>query len=165
MMPSFTHCPGAAKLLLDRLYRMTYWLGFRVLRLVWTVAPTEQHGALIAVWAAGKVLIVTSSYRPHMSFPGGTIETGETPAAAARRELREEVGLDAPLTEGDAAFEMTIQWEGRPDHVVIFEWHLAETLCPEPDGREIVAAEFLTPTAALALSLTPHVRAYLTARR
>ncbi|WP_228563112.1 NUDIX domain-containing protein [Catenulispora rubra] len=45
----------------------------------------------------GKVLMVRQSYRPTKtwSFPGGGVEEGEFPAAGARREALEEVGLDA----------------------------------------------------------------------
>jgi 8-oxo-dGTP pyrophosphatase MutT (NUDIX family) len=44
----------------------------------------------------GRVLLVQQSYRPDRkwSFPGGGVEEGEYPAAAARREALEEVGLD-----------------------------------------------------------------------
>jgi 8-oxo-dGTP diphosphatase len=32
------------------------------------------------------------------TLPGGKVEAGETPGAAAHRELLEEIGLDLPLT-------------------------------------------------------------------
>src|SRR5688572_28246902 len=40
-----------------------------------------------------------SSHAGQVSFPGGRIEAGETPEAAALREAAEEVGLDPRLPE------------------------------------------------------------------
>ncbi|MEU6480033.1 NUDIX hydrolase [Streptomyces sp. NPDC047017] len=44
----------------------------------------------------GRVLLVEPNYREGWALPGGTIEsgTGEGPRAGARRETREEIGLD-----------------------------------------------------------------------
>ena len=53
----------------------------------------RDGGVLVARRAAGEHLPGT------WEFPGGKIESGEEPADAARRELREETGLDAGRLE------------------------------------------------------------------
>ncbi len=46
--------------------------------------------------ADGRILLVEPNYREGWALPGGTVESdgGETPREAARRETREEIGLD-----------------------------------------------------------------------
>ncbi len=43
--------------------------------------------------AEGRVLLVRPSYKPMWEIPGGYIETGESPLAACRREVEEELGI------------------------------------------------------------------------
>ena len=43
---------------------------------------------------AGRVLLVHPTYKDTWDIPGGYVERGESPAAACRRELQEELGLD-----------------------------------------------------------------------
>ncbi|MGW0192624.1 NUDIX domain-containing protein [Nonomuraea sp. NPDC003201] len=45
----------------------------------------------------GCVLLVNPSYKPDWDLPGGMAETNESPAAAARREIKEELGLDLKI--------------------------------------------------------------------
>ncbi|MBG0829737.1 NUDIX hydrolase [Planomonospora sp. ID67723] len=54
-----------------------------------------SSGALIRD-AAGAVLLVDPVYKPQWDVPGGVVEAGESPTAACRRELAEELGLDRP---------------------------------------------------------------------
>ncbi|MFI5909447.1 NUDIX domain-containing protein [Dactylosporangium sp. NPDC051541] len=42
----------------------------------------------------GRVLLVEPAYKPEWELPGGAVEADESPYAAARREVREELGLD-----------------------------------------------------------------------
>ncbi len=44
-----------------------------------------------------RVLIVKPSYRPKWLVPGGVVEQHESPRAACRREVREELGLEVEV--------------------------------------------------------------------
>ncbi|PZS23735.1 MAG: NUDIX hydrolase [Pseudonocardiales bacterium] len=58
----------------------------------------------------GRVLLVQPTYKDYWDIPGGYVETGETPAQAAAREVREELGIEAavgPLLVAD--------WAPHPD--------------------------------------------------
>jgi 8-oxo-dGTP pyrophosphatase MutT (NUDIX family) len=45
---------------------------------------------------SGRVLIVDPTYKPTWDLPGGAVEAEESPHAACRREVAEELGLDRP---------------------------------------------------------------------
>src|SRR4029079_18737926 len=46
----------------------------------------------------GRTLMVRTHHRTGLVLPGGRVEEGESPAVAAEREVREEVGLDVRVT-------------------------------------------------------------------
>src|SRR5215510_1060950 len=46
--------------------------------------------------AEGRVLLVNPVYKETWDLPGGAVEAEESPHAACRREVREELGLDRP---------------------------------------------------------------------
>jgi len=53
---------------------------------------------LLATDAEGRVLVVRMTYLgPGWMLPGGRVERGETPQAAAERETREETGLEVAV--------------------------------------------------------------------
>jgi 8-oxo-dGTP pyrophosphatase MutT (NUDIX family) len=46
---------------------------------------------------AGRVMLVRPTYKPMWDIPGGYVEHGESPAAALRREIAEELGTALPV--------------------------------------------------------------------
>ena len=62
--------------------------------------PRPIVGVGVVVWHGDRVLLVRRGKPPragHWSLPGGAQQLGETVAAAARREVKEEVGLEVAL--------------------------------------------------------------------
>jgi ADP-ribose pyrophosphatase YjhB (NUDIX family) len=54
----------------------------------------------VIIETAGGIVLVERKHAPYgWALPGGFMEPGETIAAAARREAKEETGLDVQLTE------------------------------------------------------------------
>jgi 8-oxo-dGTP pyrophosphatase MutT (NUDIX family) len=67
-------------------------------QVVRTIAPGYTVGAVCFIERAdGALLLVRLSYRERWGVPGGLLQRGEAPEDAARREVREEVGLEVTL--------------------------------------------------------------------
>ncbi|AEW95813.1 MULTISPECIES: NUDIX domain-containing protein [Streptomycetaceae] len=90
------------------------------------------------------VLLVRPSYKPLWEIPGGYVEAGESPLAACRREVREELGISPAI--GDL---LVVDWAPNPaegDKILyVFD---GGRLRPEEVGAielapdEVLAAEF-----------------------
>ena len=90
---------------------------------------------------AGELLLIRNSYGPRRRefvLPGGDIQRSETPEAAALREVREEVGVEAERLSLRATYVSAV--EGKRDTIHLFT---AETgAAPEADGLEVKEARF-----------------------
>ncbi len=151
--------------LLNMSIRLTYRCAFLGLRAWWFVRRPQSHGAAVAVWHEGKVLLVRTSYRNCYSLPGGFVEKGEPAEQAARRELREELGVDLSLQTLQHAWSQTLNFESRRDTVDIWEVTVQAAPALRVAGREIIWAGWLSPSDALSQRLLPHIAAYLACRR
>jgi 8-oxo-dGTP diphosphatase len=64
--------------------------------------PLDRSRAYVAAGVlffddVGRILLVQPTYKDHWDIPGGYVETGETPAQAAAREVREELDIETPV--------------------------------------------------------------------
>lgn len=102
----------------------------------------------------GHILLVRHSYGPGGWFlPGGGVRMGETPEAAARRELREETGCSIEGLKLVGMIDEVLS--GAPHKAYLFDGVINDT--PRADGREVVEARFF-PTHSLPEPLSPRTR-------
>jgi 8-oxo-dGTP diphosphatase len=143
----------------DPLVRTALRLAFPLLTRWWRLRDQEHEGAQVAIWVGESLLLTRSSYRTDWNLPGGGIERGEDPEAAARRELAEEIGLtEIELIPRGSA---NGRWDGRRDHVWFFEARLDRLPELRPDNREIVEARLVSRNELSELAVTGPVAAYL----
>jgi 8-oxo-dGTP diphosphatase len=142
-------------------WRTVYRLGYPCAQLVWRFTGKSGQGATIAVWHQGRLLCVRESYRPGLGLPGGGLNPGEAPAAAARRELFEEVGLDLEPRAFRRRGLLAYDSDGRTIEDLLFEVDLDATQPLTVDQREIVWAGFLAPEEILRGEVQCGVRLYL----
>jgi 8-oxo-dGTP pyrophosphatase MutT (NUDIX family) len=150
--------------MINALIRAVYRLAHLALRLLWFIRRPETTGALVAVWHHGRVLLVKNSYRRQLTLPGGYVKPREDRRTTAARELREEVGIRVQPKRLVHAYHGTHFFEYRKDTLDIYELEMDEAPNVQVDEREVVRAEFHTPTEALDLSVVPHLEEYLSRR-
>jgi ADP-ribose pyrophosphatase YjhB (NUDIX family) len=130
-------------------------LGFRTWRrlplavrlfVVRRATPSFHVGAICVIERAdGALLLIRNSYRTGWGFPGGFLKRGESPADAARRETREEVGVDVVL---DPNPKVVVE-AGMRRVDVIFTGRAADedAADPQPRSPEILEARWFPSTA------------------
>ena len=150
--------------LVNLAYRVLYICAYRMMRVYWMVRHPKTHGALVAVWHEGKLLMTRNSYVRYYSVPGGYVHLNETGRQAARRELAEEVGMAVSEQALRSVVDRNHIWEGKRERIEIFETDADDPPAFEPDGREVIVAEFVTPAEALSKPMFPPLREYLEAR-
>jgi 8-oxo-dGTP diphosphatase len=110
------------------------------------VAPTFSVGAMCIIERAdGRVLLIRHLYRQRWGVPGGLLQRRETPNDAARREVREEVGLDVELI-GEPA--VNVDADPRRIDIVFRARPVDETDADRvrPSSVEVLEARWFHPT-------------------
>lgn len=150
--------------IVDLGFRIAYRVAYRLMKVYWRVARLHTHGALVAIWSRGEILLVKNSYLRYYAIPGGYLKADETPVMAAVRELAEEVAIEVRPEDLKLGLEETHTWEGKTDTVSIFDLEVVERPVFRVDNREVVDAEFFSADYALELELFPPLRRHIQAR-
>lgn len=152
------------------------------------VTFTDEHygaqRAEAAVWAGASVLITDRrglvlvervGYRDTRLLPGGAVDKGESPAQAAARELREELGVTMALDRGLAVdWVSTAGANARPamrspgEVLHVFDggtWDDEQIAAIRPRAGEIEAVEFVEPARLPELMSPDNARRALSALR
>ncbi len=143
------------------LWRVFFFIAYRIMRVFWAVRGRRPRGAFVAIWHAGRVLVIRTSYQNYLTFPGGISRRAEPPLETALREVREEVGVT--LDPGGLRHVQDDGILARLDRVgvTLYEAHLDRMPTVKIDQREIVFADFMEPGPLQAERLWPSFRYYL----
>jgi 8-oxo-dGTP pyrophosphatase MutT (NUDIX family) len=84
------------KAIRNTVLRTAYRAGYPLARTYWRLAQPEKAGVKCVLTRGDEVLLVRHTYGPETRWelPGGGIKRGEEPHDAARREAREELGVE-----------------------------------------------------------------------
>jgi 8-oxo-dGTP pyrophosphatase MutT (NUDIX family) len=130
--------------IVPRLYAIAYPLAVAY----WRIRQPHTTSVLVIVCCQDQVLLVRHPYgRREWRPPGGAVKAGEAFDAAARREVREEVGIDVAdlITHG----AVHSRCEGRRHTTWVFSGEVA-TLEFQADDWEIAEARWFPIPAILA---------------
>lgn len=143
----------------DPLLRTTFRLGYWVMRAYWLVARPRHHGVKCVIARGDDVLLVRHTYgkRQRWELPGGGVKRREDPRAAARREMREELGVE--LSEWRALGELFERIDGKKDTLTCVTVDVAD-LPLTLDRAEIAEARWF-PRRDLPREAGPGVRRFL----
>ncbi|ASJ90366.1 NUDIX hydrolase [Porphyrobacter sp. CACIAM 03H1] len=104
----------------------------------WRKAPIAGVSVIVTN-LGGDVLLLKHSYGPAVwALPGGGLGKGEDPLEAARREVREELGVELVRLEPVGTIEEVLSGSPHTAHIFtgVCDRH------PEPDRREVTEARF-----------------------
>jgi 8-oxo-dGTP pyrophosphatase MutT (NUDIX family) len=136
------------------LRRFGYRLAYRLLQVFWFVARPRKRGVKCLVTCHDRVLLVRHTYGSRAwDVPGGAIKRGESPRAAAHREMEEELGLHA--VDWASIGELQGNVNHRRDTIHCFHAELCEPTLTLDHG-ELAAVDWFA-RSQLPTDLAPYV--------
>jgi len=148
----------------DKLAQAFFIAAYRVCFCLWFIFRPKTFGVNVAIWYNSKILLIKTSYKNEYTVPGGYIKRGENKTSAAVRELEEEITLQVKPEELKYFTQYTSDIEYKKDTTYFFEIELNQPPVVKVDNREVVWADFISPTMALGLNISPYVRSYIASR-
>ena len=115
-------------------------------KLAWRVLRPRTKGVKVMLFnAAGEIILIRNTYgrTDLLVLPGGGVRPFEKPAAAAIREVREELGLSVADLRLRSVHRSTA--EGKRDQIYVFQGRTVGT--PTLDQLEVQEALLFRPDA------------------
>lgn len=142
--------------------RLVYRVGYRVMTVLWLITRPEKHGVKCVLVRDDRVLLVRHTYgRRSWDLPGGALKRGEPPLSGARREMSEELGIEAAQWRELGIVRTTM--DHRRDTVHCFEARVASSEVTLDLGELAVARWFARD--GLPDELAPYVAPVMAALR
>lgn len=118
----------------------------RFKRLLRTLDRRASSAGVALEDSQGRVLVVKATYKDYWSFPGGIVDAGETPLAAAARECREEVSVTIDPARLQFLFVVNRISQLALTYQFIFGGCIDDDQKQRLvlDGKEIISYEFVT---------------------
>jgi 8-oxo-dGTP pyrophosphatase MutT (NUDIX family) len=89
--------------------RLAYRTAYSILRLIWLVRRPVTVGVKCLLVNDGRILLVRHTYGDRAwDLPGGMLKRHEQPLTAARREMREELGIEGASWTSLGAVQGTV---------------------------------------------------------
>jgi 8-oxo-dGTP pyrophosphatase MutT (NUDIX family) len=140
----------------DPLLRLAFRVGFQILRLWWFVARPQLRGVKCVLTRGDRIVLVRHTYGPRerWELPGGGMKRREEPAAAATREVREELGIE--VDDWTALGDLFERIDHKRDRLWCFACELGASETIGIDPAEIAEAEWF-PRAELPAQTAKYV--------
>jgi 8-oxo-dGTP pyrophosphatase MutT (NUDIX family) len=129
--------------------RWAYRLVLLLMRGWWVVARPRSSGVRCVVRRGDAILLVRHSYGDRRwMLPGGRMRHGEAPVATARREMRQELGIDAGrwtvigCLGARAGYRRRSRTEGFRRHSTYYVATELSTIAVNPRAAEIAEARW-----------------------
>src|ERR671933_1319778 len=126
-----------------------YRVALLLLRTWWTVARTRSSGVRCVLRHGDDILLVRHSYGDRRwMLPGGRVRHGEAPVETARREMRQELGIDAGrwtvigCLGARAGYRRRSRTEGFRRHSTYYVATELSTIAVNPRAAEIAEARW-----------------------
>jgi 8-oxo-dGTP pyrophosphatase MutT (NUDIX family) len=143
------------------LARFVVRTGARAIALYNRAFHPHVRGVGVFVRCEDRLLLVRSTYQSWWGLPGGRVDRGEDPRAAAARELREETALAVAPEALTLLGDLQLEHNNIRDHVSFFELYCELEPSVQSDGVEIAELRWTRDEELRALKLWPPLREWI----
>ncbi|QYG91643.1 NUDIX hydrolase [Iamia sp. SCSIO 61187] len=124
----------------------------------WVHVRNAPCAAVVIQDDAGQILLARRAREPYAGMwetPGGFVELGEHPEDAARREVREELGLEVTLT---GLVGVYVEASAQGQHLLVLVYAGRATGEVRPDPAEVAGWAWFAPADVPAVMAADHRR-------